>query len=71
VILRIALAFSVLINCYNVATLLAMDDKAATAELVQAAHRVLDMGFDCAKSGAERAACHAQLTTAIKHRVKE
>lgn len=41
-----------------------------TIELVEAAHRVLDLGFDCAKSGTERIACHAQLTTAIKDRVK-
>ena len=46
------------------------DPRTLTAELVAAAHRVLDLGFDCAKSGAERVACYAQLTTAIKDRVK-
>lgn len=37
-----------------------------TAELVAAGHKVLDLGYDCAKSGAERVACHAQWATAIK-----
>lgn len=37
-----------------------------TAELIEAGHKVLDLGYDCAKSGAERVACHAQLATAIK-----
>jgi hypothetical protein len=41
-----------------------------TAELVEAAHKVLDLGYDCAKSGAERVACHAQLATAIKNKTK-
>ena len=48
----------------------APDNKQLTVELIDAAHRVLDLGYDCAKSGAERAACHAQLTTAIKNRVR-
>ncbi len=37
-----------------------------TAELIEAGHKVLDLGYDCAKSGAERVACHAQWATAIK-----
>ena len=41
-----------------------------TAELISAAHRVLDMGYDCHASGAERIACHAQLTTAINQHLR-
>ena len=41
-----------------------------TAELISAAHRVLDMGYDCHASGAERIACHAQLTTVINQRLR-
>lgn len=41
-----------------------------TTELIEAGHKVLDLGFDCAKSGAERVACHAQLATVIKGYVK-
>lgn len=41
-----------------------------TTELVQAAHKILDMGYDCRASGAERIACHAQLTTAINQRFR-
>ena len=41
-----------------------------TSELIEAGHKVLDLGFDCAKSGAERVACHAQLATVIKGYVK-
>ncbi len=33
--------------------------------LIEAGHRVLDLGYDCAKSGAERGACHTRLTAAI------
>ncbi len=42
-----------------------------SAELIQAAHKVLDLGYDCSLSGASRDACHAQLTTAIKERLKK
>jgi hypothetical protein len=41
------------------------------AELITAAHQVLDLGFDCHASGASREACHAQLTTAIRQRVRQ
>lgn len=41
-----------------------------TEQLITAAHRVLDMGYDCRASGAERVACHAQLTTAISQRFR-
>lgn len=44
--------------------------KKITPELIQAGHQVLDLGFDCAKSGAERVACHAQLATMIKGYIK-
>ena len=42
-----------------------------TAELVTAAHRVLDLGYDCHVSGASREACHAQLTTALREYVRQ
>lgn len=42
-----------------------------TTELITAAHRILDLGYDCHASGAERAACHAQLTTAISQRLRQ
>lgn len=40
-------------------------------ELVTTAHRILDMGYDCRASGAERIACHAQLTTVINQYLRE
>jgi len=44
--------------------------KKVTPELIEAGHKVLDLGFDCAKSGAERIVCHAQLTTMIRGYIK-
>lgn len=55
---------------FSTAALVKEKPAVVTQELIQAAHQVLDLGYDCARSGAERVACHAQLTTAIKERVK-
>lgn len=38
------------------------------AELIAAAHKVLELGMDCQKNGASHEACHAALTTAIRKR---